>query len=228
MRKMLLAAALVAAFGGQAFAADSVGQSATDAGRWNGAYVGAQVGYGWGNASYNYNLAESTTKFDSDGFIGGLTAGYNWQRNRIVLGVEGDLSIANVDGGIFTDTTPCLTFGQACSSELNWYGTARVRAGYEFGNLLPYVTGGLAIGGIKGTADFGACDSMSSCGYDRTKAGWALGGGVEWAMNDKLSFKAEYLRIDLGNPGIVPNDAGQFDGSKLTFDTVRMGVNYHF
>ncbi|ODT05501.1 MAG: hypothetical protein ABS58_15445 [Mesorhizobium sp. SCN 65-20] len=212
---------------GQAVAADAVGQPEATASTWTGGYFGIQAGYGWGNSSYNYNPFDSTTEFDTDGFVGGLTAGYNWQRDQIVLGVEGDLSVANVDGAVLTNTTPCLIPGEACSSELSWFGTARVRAGYEFGNLLPYVTGGLAFGGIKGTADFGACAS-DPCGYDKTKAGWTLGGGIEWAMNDKLSFKTEYLRIDLGDPGIAPNDSGQFDGSKLTFDTVRLGVNYHF
>lgn len=227
MRKIFLSIAIVVGLAGQALAADSVSQPAATGLTWAGGYVGIQAGYGWGNPSYNYNPFDSTTKFDTDGFIGGLTAGYNWQRGQVVLGLEGDLSAANVSGLIDTDTAPCFATDQGCTSELNWFGTARVRAGYAIGNLLPYLTGGLAFGQIKGTADFGACDS-DPCGYDRTKAGWTLGGGVEWAMNEKLSFKAEYLRIDLGNPGIAPNDDGQFDGSDITFDTVRLGINYRF
>lgn len=227
MRKVLLSMAIAVGLAGQALGADSTDQPAMTSFAWTGGYAGLQAGYGWGDATYKYNPFDSTTEFDTDGFIGGLTVGYNWQRGQIVLGVEGDFSLVDISGSIDADTAPCFVGQQGCTSELNWFGTARLRAGYAVGNLLPYMTGGLALGSVKGTADFGACGS-DPCGYDKTKAGWTLGGGVEWAMNEKLSFKAEYLHIDLGDPGIAPNASGQFDGSDVTFDTVRLGVNYHF
>ena len=37
----------------------------------------------------------------------------------------------------------------ACETRNNWLGTARGRLGYAFGNFMPYVTGGLAVGDIK-------------------------------------------------------------------------------
>ena len=44
----------------------------------------------------------------------------------------------------------------------DWWGSVRLRAGVAFDRVLVYATGGLA--------------------YTEDNTGWALGGGVEWAM----------------------------------------------
>ena len=43
------------------------------------------------------------------------------------------------------------TFCSGCSVNDNWLSTVRGRAGYAFGGVLPYVTGGLAVGDINAT-----------------------------------------------------------------------------
>jgi outer membrane immunogenic protein len=81
---------------------------------------------------------------------------------------------------------------------------------------MPYVTGGLAYGGVK-TSVAGFGDSSTS------KAGWALGGGVEFAIAGPWTAKVEYLYVDLGRTSSVL-------GSDASFRTniVRAGLNYRF
>ena len=67
--------------------------------------------------------------------------------------------------------------------------------------------------------------------------GWTLGGGMEFALTDRWSAKAEYMHYDLGSevfaiqritPGGAP--AGVFGQADVDTrgDIVRIGVNYHF
>ncbi|MER9171217.1 porin family protein [Mesorhizobium australicum] len=227
MRIISLAiAGFLASLAGSAFAADAVVNDVTvETINWSGAYIGGVAGYGWNRNTYNYSF--SSVDFNSDGFVGGVTAGYNWQRGQVVFGVEGDISYADMKGSEQTVpfVAPCGIEG--CTAEVNWFGTGRARLGYAFENFLPYLTGGFAVGHVKGSADLGACGFVS-CGYSDTRWGWAAGAGVEWAMNQKLSFKAEYLHVDLGSPSFSTLNPPDPSTDRIDFDTVRIGINYHF
>ncbi|UCI10775.1 outer membrane protein [Mesorhizobium sp. B1-1-8] len=95
-----------------------------------------------------------------------------------------------------------------------------------FDSFLPYATGGFAVGHVKGSADLGACGFTPTCSYSDTRWGWTAGAGVEWAMNQKLSLKTEYLHVDLGKPNF--DSLGNPSTDAIKFDTVRVGLNYHF
>jgi outer membrane immunogenic protein len=64
---------------------------------WTGFYVGANVGYSWGqwDASSNqgiFNFESTSASPRLDGWLGGIQAGYNWQlSNPWVVGLEGDI-----------------------------------------------------------------------------------------------------------------------------------------
>lgn len=108
---------------------------------WTGFYIGANAGYGWGEADRSP---------DVDGFIGGLQAGYNWQgAGPLVLGIEADLQYADVSSSVFT---------------LDYFGTVRARLGYAFDQFLVYGTGGFAYG--RGTFEtFGLSNSQNQFGW---------------------------------------------------------------
>lgn len=223
----ILLAGLLSLVAGAALAADAISMDVAPTNfNWSGAYVGGVAGYGWNRNTYTYAPFASSVDFDANGFVGGLTAGYNWQRGQVVFGVEGDVSYANIRGSDreVPLVAPCAF--QGCSANVNWFGTGRARVGYAFENFLPYATGGFAVGHVKGSADLGACFPAPTCGYSDTRWGWAAGAGIEWAMNQKLSFKAEYLHVDLGKPSFDPFDIPSTD--RIDFDTVRVGINYHF
>jgi opacity protein-like surface antigen len=92
----------------------------------------------------------------SGGASYGVFAGINYQFEDVVAGIEADYTYFGRSGTAFDQitrysitkdnylTTVDLT-GQA-STKIQDYGTIRGRLGYAFGNFLPFVTGGLAVG----------------------------------------------------------------------------------
>ncbi len=104
MTRLLAAAGAVAACGmGQAYAADAVVREPViiaDVFSWTGFYVGANVGYGWGEADHQAGTNSGTgiNDFDIDGAFAGGQIGYNWQFNQIVLGAEADIQWSGIDG----------------------------------------------------------------------------------------------------------------------------------
>jgi outer membrane immunogenic protein len=192
---------------------------------WTGFYAGLQAGYGWFDPTYNY-APGGAVKFDTNGFVGGGTVGYNWQTGPLVLGAEGDLSYADVKGSaVFSAvfTPPCTTPTEGCSAKLSWFATGRLRVGYAIGDLMPYVTGGGAVGHIKGSADQGACGT--GCGFDDTRGGWTVGGGLEYRFARSWSAKVEYLYMNLGTPSFTTAGVTTSD---FAYNIVRGGVNLHF
>lgn len=219
---------------GPAWAADPMVESAYD---WSGFYVGVNAGYG----SVNYdttdidaagfgpwNVVGDSWSFNADGLVAGVGAGYNYQSGSFVFGLEGDLGFLNADGSEATQTS----IDTVAEFDANWYGTLRARAGLAANRTLFYVTGGAAVL----DADFGVSDFIANSIDTRandTLVGWTAGGGVEWAVTDELSLKAEYLYMDFGKtehsaPRLVPaSNVYGFDHD-ITAHVARVGINWHF
>ena len=150
------------AFADSASAADLIVESAYD---WSGPYVGLQGGYGWGDTqpTFDDGIASELGDVDYEGFVGGIEAGYNWQSGNLVLGVEADGSLSSIDGDfleLLGDTRPCIIAGLGCTADVDWFATGRLRLGYAMDRVLPFVTGGLAVGGVKGEFDYGALQCL--------------------------------------------------------------------
>ncbi|MFT6669844.1 MAG: outer membrane immunogenic protein, partial [Afipia broomeae] len=80
-----------------------------------------------------------------------------------------------------------------------------------------YGTGGLAFGALKAQLPGGLSES-------NTSAGWTIGAGAEFALNQNWSAKVEYLYVDLSDKNFLMT--GMSNGYQ--FSTVRVGVNYRF
>ena len=224
MKRILMAAALALAAGGQALAAD-LPQPAPPPPRapatyvpvpvpvftWSGIYVGINGGYAFGNGDFSYGGTVPST----DGFLVGGTIGGNYQWNQFVLGVEADGAWTNLDG---TTTTTCGP--PSCEVKSTWLATARGRAGYAIDRILIYGTGGAAFGNVQGGAIGGPFDSG-------TQVGWTAGGGVEFAFTPNLTAKVEYLYVDLGNFTCTVNCIAG-NNLNITENVVRAGINYKF
>ncbi|MBR2118043.1 MAG: outer membrane protein [Pseudomonadota bacterium] len=165
---------------------------------WIGPYIGGNLGYGWGDVSNN--------GAKPSGVLGGLQAGYNWQNGAWVAGIEADLQLNSAD-----DTFAPWKFSNP------WFGTVRGRVGYAFNSVLLYGTGGLAFGALKAQLPGGLSET-------NTSAGWTIGAGAEFALNQNWSAKVEYLYIDLSEKNFLTT--GMSNGYQ--FSTVRVGVNYRF
>jgi outer membrane immunogenic protein len=179
---------------------------------WTGFYLGANGGGGWGRSSWNANA----TGINLSGGQAGGTIGYNRQLGNVVFGVEGDIDWSGFNG---TGTTAGCPGG--CGTSDSWLSTVRGRIGYSFDRVMPYATGGLAIGDIRASAP-------GFAGGTSTNAGWTLGGGVEVALPGNWSAKAEYLRVDLGGFNCTGCGAPPTNNVSLQENVFRAGVNYHF
>jgi outer membrane immunogenic protein len=205
--------------------------------------------------------ATGSVPSEFDGFTFGGQVGYNSLFSNWMWGLEADVSLATSTevSGTYTVVTPApgfpanpITTTYTATRALDYIGTLRARIGVLFSEQsLGYVTGGFAFGG----ADLGAAYAQDCTGctwipanepnaaFDMrdTLLGFAIGGGLEFAMDHSWSFKAEYLYYDLGEMvlplsvgggasagpissyGITTLSNADYDGS-----VVRVGVNFKF
>ena len=178
---------------------------------WTGFYIGINGGGGFGRSTW-----DSTGSFDISGGLVGGTVGYNYQFGQGVVGIEGDIDWADING---TTNTFC---GFGCKTSDHWLSTVRGRLGYAADRFMPFVTGGAAFGDIRAS-------TPGFAGGNNTNAGWTVGAGLEFAIAGNWTAKAEYLYVDLGkfNCGISCG-AAVTDNVSFTTNIVRAGVNYRF
>jgi outer membrane immunogenic protein len=217
-------------------------------GAWAGLYTGVNGGYAWGTNSEITGITDvvlcarrgcTTTPYSADahftpdGGFGGGQVGYNWQRERLVYGVEADIQGADASGG--AAVTPFAGTSALASTSLDWFGTVRARLGYEaFDRGLFYVTGGFAYGGVEERLTLTGNPHATPIGASQVATGYAVGGGIEYAISQAWSVKAEYQFIDLGTEALsatLPfgrhnSSTGVVDAHDA-FNTVRFGLNYH-
>lgn len=218
MKYTTLAAALLLS-STSAFAADAIVYNepapvaVVDTFSWTGGYVGVNAGYAGGKNKLNVYDGISA-KDNSNGFLGGIQAGYNWQFDQMIVGLETDIQGA----GLKSDVEVSGLGG--AEAKINWFGTTRARLGYTpVDRFMVYATGGVAYGKIKASyGDFSQSD---------TKVGYTVGAGAEYALTNNVTLKSEYLYTDLGKLKL-DTDAGRIGEVKAPFHTVRVGVNYKF
>jgi outer membrane immunogenic protein len=200
---------------------------------WTGFYLGIEGGVGWGTAEDTDATGFDSGRFAATGGLVGGTIGYNWQINKIVLGLEGDGSGAWIRGSTTGAPQFCGGAPSYCESDLQALGTFRARAGVAIDRFLPYVTGGLAIGSLHGHEGDVLADGAVGDGT-ATVTGWTVGGGLEAAINPNWLAKIEYLHVDLGNAAIfndvIPSIGGAVvaQNVRYTAEILRFGLNYKF
>jgi opacity protein-like surface antigen len=226
---------------------------------WIGFYIGVQGAYATGEwdggrlttadllagdpGSFSINRSLS---LDADGWLGGTQAGYNDQFGPYVICLEGDFFWSGVDGSkSFTDTASFpgedFTFNSKLSIDLDYFATARVRAGYAFDNWMIYATGGFAWAEtearleVAGTSDQGF-DESTRVDAEANHLGWTAGLGAEVMASRNISVKAEWLyvglteedyRFDRGRLGEEDLNVARYE-SDLSFNMFRVGLNWRY
>src|SRR5208282_1557462 len=136
---------------------------------WTGAYVGINGGGVFGRS--NWQEVQTGNFGVSGGLIGG-TVGYNLETSSpLVIGEETDLGWTTVSGDTAVNCAP------NCQTQSSWLATTRLRVGYAFDRLMPYLTGGLALGDIRAQLTGAPLGTESSA-----RGGWVVGGGIEFAI----------------------------------------------
>ena len=234
MKKLAIAAAALVLGTAGASAADLAARPYTKAPapvaalyNWTGFYIGAQVGYAWGdNSTREFVTATGVPTafiqgFNADGFVGGGHIGYNWQVGQFVFGLEGDLEGADVKGGYR------LANFNGTDFRIDAQASIRGRLGVAFNNSLLYVTGGAAWADMDHTYVFANTlfETIST-----TRTGWTVGAGWEYGFTPNWSARLEYRYTDFGT--FRNNSTFSFPGFSYehdpVFHTVRAGISYRF
>jgi outer membrane immunogenic protein len=235
---------------------------------WTGFYFGVNAGYAFDNTTRflqsNGTVSAASSgigtsrpalvNVKNDGFTGGGQIGYNYQftpGSGVVVGFEADAAYTDLNRTrIVTGPTVATTFN-TFRAGLDYLGTVRGRLGYAFDRTLIYGTGGFAYGDVTDGITFynggrGLTAPRFSYGRSATETGYAVGGGIEYALptdsflnffhSSAVTVKAEYLYYDLGRrTALIAPVAGGGGGvnpyaSRISTDgnIVRGGLNYKF
>jgi outer membrane immunogenic protein len=188
---------------------------------WTGLYVGGHAGVATGNTQGDPGLGGPlSADYSVNGALYGGQVGFNWQTGLVVLGVEGSLSSAAVQGN-----TACVIFLE-CRREVDWVATLTGRIGYAMGRTLLYGMGGVAWADVNTNVGIVGVSLLSG---SETHTGWVAGFGFEHALSKHVSVRMEYAHIDLGSfdHGLAPAGGPVVitDSVNLKMDTLRLGVN---
>ena len=262
-KQFLLASVGAIALAGSAFAADLAPPPPPPPPfTWSGVYLGGQIGYAWGKDNVSWSgtandldLAGGKFGEGPQGVIGGAHLGWNIQPNHwFVFGIEASVDGAGLNKSVVVPMADFAqdTFGSlTASAKAGVQGSVRGRLGIAFDRLLLYGTGGVAVTSYNtsyyDTTGFftgfpGTNDTISV-----TRAGFTAGGGIEYAITDNWSVRAEYRYSNFGhvtdypfsNPNAfvsfnqnapIPAPAGGFVVARHNPDQsqVQVGFSYRF
>ena len=253
--RVLAGVAISAIMAGSAFAADMPLKAPPPvlAYDWSGFYIGGVIGGAWSRTDssdpglgligtlVNVPVIQTT---NSSGFIGGIEGGDRYQFGKLVIGWEADWVWGN------QNSTSTTTFGpvfapailtRAIGANTKSQGTATSTVGIAHDRWLIYGKAGVAWQktdvtdnwAIVGIPLFAGTGSTS----DSSQIGWTVGTGIEWAIWNNWSIKAEYDYLDFGNktvaingnilPGLVNLPASFGLENTQHINQLKFGLNWH-
>jgi outer membrane immunogenic protein len=226
---------------------------------WTGFYIGANAGGVFasqgdtqtigtpGYVGLGPTLVPASLATKEDGFIGGGQLGYNYQIGSALIGLEADFDGTSISkSASFTSAASVLgtTLTTSAKAQLDYLGTVRGRLGFTpTERLLVYGTGGLAYGDVKTTASVipnAVAGGLWSGSTSNVRTGYAVGGGLEYAVTNNVTLKGEYLYYDLGKTttnalgnGVIRsipqlNGIDYISQVREAGSIVRVGANYKF
>jgi outer membrane autotransporter protein len=217
---------------------------------WMGWYIGGIAGADFGRSDFIVPGFASADLRPSGVLVGG-TLGYNYQIDRYVMGIEADGNWTNYTGSaacspLITGGTPQPFFQTTCHNDMSWIATVAGRVGYLFGpRTLTYLKGGVAFGRETWSVscnlgpENGQLSPVQTCinpagallnniSVSDTRVGGMIGSGVEFALTQSWSAKAEWDWIDFGSKNLTASDGTVFTAKQWSLSEVKVGVNYHF
>jgi len=191
---------------------------------WTGPYAGVSAGSNWGGQHWDTNAEP-----DFAGLLAGGQAGYNYQTGKFVWGIEGDAGLSNARGAKACPNQPRLL---SCEDDVGTLGSLTARFGYTWGRALFYAKGGWAFGEVTAGTSLnfvavpvpGAMSVARSTNWD---SGWTVGAGMEYALTDRWSAKAEYMHYEFPESTFTVAQNATTNATTAG-NIVRIGVNYHF
>lgn len=167
---------------------------------WTGGFVGVNVGYGWGDVGKRRGLRSA----DVDGFLAGVHGGFNWQYNALVVGADTSWSWSGMDAN-------GKGRRRGISTDINWAGDFRARAGFAFDRVHLYAAAGLALADIDQRG-------FRRRGAGSTETGWTAGLGAEYAITNNFVAGLEWKY----------SDYGKVRGLDVSTNVVMLRASYKF
>jgi outer membrane immunogenic protein len=196
---------------------------------WSGPYVGAHIGFGWGQATFSDPVLTPgrSLRNDMSGAIGGGQFGYNYHYGSLVFGFEFDISGAGISG----DTTDVAPFaGDRYHTDITVIGALTARLGYAWANNLFYVKGGGAGADTRYQYTPISFGDNTVTQAQTTRWGWIVGVGWEYGFTQNWTAKLEYNYIDFGKEvdSLVPLTSG-FDATiDHQIHLIKFGANFRW
>jgi len=183
---------------------------------WTGFYVGANVAYHWGTVTQSGCVGLCAVDPKLQGAYLAPQVGYDYQfSNGFVLGAFAEAPVTRLYA------TYTLAPGVVFKLRSEWAAVLAVRAGYAFGDFLPYVFAGpeFASSRVKSSASPIPVVNASYTGY-------ALGLGLEYRLLRNVSIDLRYMYASL------PKHTYDFGGGAEHYgehaSTGSIGVNWRF
>ena len=165
--------------------------------------------------------------------IGGAHVGYNYQTRGMpgfgnlsavsaVFGVEGDVDGSSAQANYSLG-------GISASSSPNIQGSIRGRVGLAMDRVLFYATGGAAFGGF--TNNYVNTLNGLTDSFSKTRVGYTVGGGVEYAFTNNWSVRVEYRYTDYGHmtDNLINSTGGGVNVHQRDAENrVQAGFSYKF
>ncbi|ASV86690.1 MULTISPECIES: outer membrane protein Omp25 [Brucella/Ochrobactrum group] len=210
LKSLVIASAALLPFSATAFAADAIMEQPpvpapvemAPQSSWAGGYTGLYLGYGWNKVKTNTDGA-----IKPDDMKAGAYAGWNFQQDQFVYGVEGDAGYSWAKKS-----------KNGLEAKQGFEGSLRGRLGYDLNPVMPYITAGVAGSQVK--LDNGIEDES------KFRVGWTAGAGLEAKLTENILGRVEYRYTQFGNKTY---DLGtESVRNKLDTHDIRVGVGYKF
>jgi outer membrane immunogenic protein len=261
MRRFLLIGAIALLSIGAASAADfpykAIPATVAPISNWSGPYVGLSAGYGWGDVrttsqslttdgpgvglpAGSFKPASTFTgldaKQDMNGAIAGGFAGYNYQIGKIVVGGETEAFWSNFRADNAFSGSP-LGPQYATRVRGDYGGDTVARLGYDLGNFLPYIKGGVAyqhfstaLSDTPGPKGKPSAPTLSASS-DKWQIGSVVGAGLDYKIAPNILVGVDYSHFDYGNTtytyALAKGTTASARG-RVTEDVVRVRIGYQF
>lgn len=172
---------------------------------WSGFYIGAYGAYGFGDT----RSSDNNDSKPQDPYPG-IHAGYALELEKIVIGIEGDISLADLDG----DTGSGAGF---VSQDIDNIAAIRGRIGLPFDNILVFMSAGWSWADSERNTLVNSDTELLN--------GPTLGGGFQYGLGHQLIGRIEYVHIDYGK---VTYDIPGSPKVDSNVDVVKVGLDYIF
>jgi outer membrane immunogenic protein len=224
------------------------------AGRWEGMHIGVNGGgfyspssgesIGWFPPAPYMSTAgiPNSMSMKQSGVLGGAQIGYAKQWGGFVLGAETDYDMVGSKSSqtVVDPSYAGVGYSFSETQSLRSLGTIRANVGFApINDLLIYATGGLAFGFASLNSGLGFGNGVTYTGADTNMlVGYAVGGGVEYAIDSQWSIGLQGLYYDLGKSTVVGAPNVLFPADEISPETnstadfkgftLRLTANYEF